>query len=35
MEVMVSLYSESNRWYFRGQKDLLPLQKLDLSTALT
>lgn len=35
VEVLGLLYSESNRWYFRGQKDLLPVQKLDLSTTLT
>lgn len=35
MEVLVLLCSESNRWYFRGQKDLLPVQKLDLSITLT
>lgn len=35
MELLVLLCSESNRWHFRGQKDLLPVQKLDLSITLT
>lgn len=35
MEFLFLCYAESNRWYFRGHKDLLAVQNLDLNTTFT